>query len=85
MQNIKSLLERITKALNRDEITKEAVSEVVRHCTGLRVPLENLSLKDGVLTVSAPAVVKNEIMLKSEAIMTELRGRALPVKRIMYI
>lgn len=84
MRNLKTLLERFTSSLNKDEILKEQVVDVVLRRIGLKLPVESISIKDGILIVSAGGVAKNEIMLKSEAILEELRFLKVPVSKIIY-
>ena len=85
MHNLKSLLERFTNSLNKDEITRGAVREAVLVSTGVKLSLENITLKDGVLTISAGAAAKNEIRLKEEAIKQELKAlHQVNISRIIY-
>ena len=86
MRNIQSLLERFAKALNRDGIAKSAVVDVVRTRARVTLTQDQVSFKDGVLKIEiSSAVAKNEIRLKEEGIMDELRGLyKLPVRKILY-
>ena len=82
MKNLKSLLERFSKALNRDNVTKELIKEVVLDQT--KINLKNFNYKDGVLTIEAGAAAKNEIGLKEEKIKNELLRNNLRIQRIIY-
>ena len=73
MKNLRSLLERFTKSLNKDAVTKGAVIDVVRQRIGITLSEENISLKEGILTITAGAALKNELRLKEEAIKDELK------------
>ncbi len=86
MRNIQSLLERFAKALNRDGIAKSAVVDVIRTRARVTLTQDQVSFKDGVLKIEiSSAVAKNEIRLKEEGIMDELRGLyKLPVRKILY-
>ncbi len=85
MRNLQSFLERFTKALNRDEIAKSAVRDVVLKRARVTLALDDISLKDGVLKIMAGAAAKNEIRLKEEGIVAELRELyKLPVTKVLY-
>lgn len=85
MKNLLSLLERFSKSLNKDTYTKETISRVIGERVGVPLPLENLSLKEGVLEIRAGAALKNEINLKEEGIKNELREvYKIPVVKILY-
>lgn len=82
MRNLLSLLERFTKALNRDTLTKEIIERVILNQA--KINLKNFSYKDGVLTITSSAVYKNEIKFKEEAIKGELKNNNIYIQRILY-
>ncbi len=84
MQNLARLLERFTKSLNKDALTKEAIALTIGHRIGLQLSPESFTIKDGVLSISASAVAKNEMRMKEESILAELRAQKVPVSRILY-
>ena len=85
MKNLLDLLERFSKSLNKNKLTKEALSQTIEKHIGLALPLESFTVKDGVLTISAGAAAKNEIRLKEEVIKEELKGlHHVSVSRIIY-
>lgn len=73
MRNLSSLLERVSKILNKDTFTKEAIISVIKKYTKADIPETSISLKDGVLVITASPSVKNEITLKEKVIQEELR------------
>ncbi|KKW15520.1 MAG: hypothetical protein UY54_C0008G0011 [Parcubacteria group bacterium GW2011_GWA2_50_10b] len=85
MKNLLSLLERFSKALNKDTETKETIAAVIQKRTGAGIPADKILWKDGVLEISASPAVKNEIALKEAAIKDELKEvYRLSVSRIVY-
>lgn len=85
MKNLFDLLQRFKKSLNKDASTKEAIISVIESRTRVVLAPENLSLKEGVLELTAGASAKNEIKLKEEAIKTELKELyRIALVRILY-
>ncbi|MEX0932416.1 MAG: hypothetical protein WDZ61_00785 [Parcubacteria group bacterium] len=85
MKNLNSLLQRFSSLLDKKSLVKGAVASVVREKTGIDLPVENISIKESVLEITASPLVKSEIMLKSEAILSELKEtRGLWISRILY-
>jgi hypothetical protein len=85
MQNLRALLERFAKVLNKDTYLKESVSAVIQARTGAKVPPERISLKEGALHIEASPAVKNEIRLKEDAIKSELKSlHNLSISRVLY-
>mgnify|MGYP001591071573 CR=1 FL=1 len=85
MRNISDLLKRFTNSLNKDSIARQAVGEVVFSITHVNLSPENISLKDGILSITAGAAAKNEMRLKEDAILDTLKGRySIRVSRVIY-
>jgi hypothetical protein len=85
MKDLLKLLERISASLNKDTNTKETIARVISERVGASFKPEQLALKEGVLELTAGAAFKNEIRLKEEAILAELKEvHKLPVARIIY-
>ena len=85
MKDLLKLLERISAALNKDTDTKETIARVISERVGASFKPEQLALKEGVLELTAGAAFKNEIRLKEEPILTELKEvYKLPITRIIY-
>lgn len=85
MENLSKLLERFAKVLNKDRNVKEVVSQVVLARTRVSLSHESISLKEGVLEINTSPAAKNEIRLKEEAILNELKElHKLPISRILY-
>lgn len=84
MRNLSSLLERFSRILNKDSFTKETITQVIQSRSKVLLGPESFSFKDGVLAVSASAAAKNEIRLKEEGIIGELKNNKIFVSRIIY-
>ena len=85
MKNLLSLLERFSKSLNKDSLTKESISQVILNRTKVNLLPDDISLKDGVLKINASAAAKNEISLKEGLIKDELKGaHHIFISRIIY-
>ncbi len=85
MRNISDLLKRFTNSLNKDTIARQAVAEVVLTSTGIKIPPENISLKEGVLSITASATAKNEMKLKEERIIDAAREiYSIRIARVIY-
>lgn len=86
MKNLTSLLARISASLHSDSLFKQTVIHVVKETTGGELSEEAIRLKDGVLTIAASPILKNEIKLKEERIIAqikELSGQA--IQRVQYL
>jgi hypothetical protein len=75
MKSFSTLLEKITKALGEDALLKSSVIEVIKELTGGTIKEDQFSIKEGILTINASPVVKNEIRLKEEEIRREILNR----------
>lgn len=85
MENLSKLLERFSRSLNKDTLTKGFISEVIERTTKISLDGEKVNLKDGVLTIQCSPVLKNELKLKEERILTELKERYnIRVSRVLY-
>jgi hypothetical protein len=86
MRNLTDLLKRFTSSLNKDEIARQAVVDAVSASTGIKLAPQGISLKEGVLTISAGAAAKNEMRLKEARIIDTLKGLYnIRVSRVIYI
>lgn len=84
MRNLSSLLNRLTRALDKDSFTKESVIDVVTNLTGAKLTKEDIRIKEGVLEIQTTPGAKNEIRMKEERIKDELRSREVFITRILY-
>lgn len=84
MRNLSALLNRITSALNKDEITKQVVVDTLKQLTSAQLEENSISIKNGVLEIIASPVVKNEIRMKEEDLKNRLKLQNIFVTRILY-
>jgi hypothetical protein len=84
MKNLSALLERLSRSLNKDSVLKEGVIEAVFKETNIKLDQNKISLKNGVLQISASPVVNNEIKLKEERIKNGLREKNIFILRVLY-
>lgn len=85
MENLSKLLERFSRSLNKDTLTKNFISEVIKKTTTLDLDGDKINLKEGILTIQCSPVLKNELKLKEERILTELKERHnISISRVLY-
>lgn len=85
MKDLLKLLERFSRSLNKDTNTKETIAQIISQKVGVPFKTECLALKEGVLELTAGAALKNEIRLKEESILTELKEiYKINVTRVIY-
>ena len=79
MKGLDSLLNRISNILNKEELRKKSILDVIREKTKITLNPEQIFLKNGVLEIEASPVAKNEIKLKEDFLKQELK-----ISRILY-
>ena len=85
MKNLFHLLERFSRSLNKDTLTKETIIETIREHTNISLKAEALNVKEGVLELQGSPTINNEIRLKEEGLKTELKERYhINITRILY-
>ena len=68
MKNLSTLLERVVGALHADSILKNGVCSAIKECVGGNVTENDVSVKEGVLTIHASPALKNELRLKEQKV-----------------
>jgi hypothetical protein len=84
MRDLKKLLERISESLNKDDLIKERVIDVVKSKTKVTLKIQEVSVKNGVLEINTKPAAKNEIKLKESELIPELALRGVYVSRVLY-
>jgi hypothetical protein len=85
MRQLTALLERFKNSLGRDTISREMVASCIEELTGIRVLPEQMSLKEGVLSLNISPVKKNEIKLKEQMILDALWNlHKIKIGRVFY-
>ncbi|MEK7227510.1 MAG: hypothetical protein AAB641_01300 [Patescibacteria group bacterium] len=81
MKNLSRLLERFSNILNRNTETKNTIIKIIKDKTNIELKSDRINLRNGVLEIESSPAAKNEIKLKEEFIVNELKGF---VSRILY-
>ncbi len=85
MKNLASLLERLTRSVNKDKVIKGAISDVVFLYTNIRLEENQIAIKDGILEINASSITKSEIMIKEKEITDNLKNnQKMFISRIIY-
>jgi hypothetical protein len=84
LKKLNEILERFSKSLNKDTHTREAIIKAIEEKIGIKIPQENISLKEGVLEIKTTPVVNNEIKLKEESIIARLKEARIHISRIFF-
>ena len=85
MKDLSSLIARISKALGSDTLFKSSVCEAIKECVGGNLLEQDISIKEGVLTLRASPSLKNEIRLKEEKIISCIKEKCgTRIVRILY-
>lgn len=75
--DINSLLERYEKLFGDHRRTKEAVTRVISTELGVTLADEQISIKNGVVTVAAHPTVKNELFLHRLKILEMIKEHGI--------
>lgn len=73
MKNLGSLLERISRSLNKDSIQRDFIIEVVDRLLSIKLSPNNIFIKNDTLFLDCSPVIKNEIKLKEREILNKLK------------
>lgn len=85
IKNLSSLLDRISRAVNKDKIIKNAVADAIELISKVKLEEHQISIRDGVLEVSASSPAKNEISMREKEILSNLRvNNKVILSRITY-
>ncbi len=84
MKNLSSLLDKLTKSVNKDKIIKGTISDVVFLYTKVRLGESQVAIKDGILEVSASSIAKNEIKMREGEILDNLKNNQIFISRVTY-
>lgn len=84
MKNLSDFLQRITGALDKDVLAKQAAIDSIRLKTNISLLPEQIYLHEGILEITASPSVKSEIKLKEAGIREEFKTRNLFVSKIFF-
>lgn len=84
MKNLSNLLERFAKSLGRSTLELEIIQKSIEDVCRIILPKEDISLKEGVLTIRTSPAKQNTLCLKEEKFLNVLKERGVKVQRIVY-
>lgn len=85
MINLNNLLDRFKKSLGKDVLSKESVIFCIEEITRVKLDVEDINIKEGILEINSSPGKKNEIRLKEEKIIATLRKeRGININKIFY-
>jgi len=74
MIEVKDLLLRVNKLLFSEEIKREAISGVIFQVLKIKVFKDDIKIKNNIIYLSIKPLYKNEIFIKKNQILSELRS-----------
>lgn len=85
MKTLSSLLERFKKSLGKDTVNKKLIISVVENITNIKLKPEEVNVRESTLEIISSPAKKNEIKLKEELILSEIRIQTHQnISRIFY-
>jgi len=82
MRTIADLLEKFKKILQSNSQVKELFVRIIKGEINYDADTKNVTVKDGVIYLSDKPIVKNEVFMRKEKILTEL-NQLLPKEKKM--
>ena len=74
MIEVKDLLLRVNKLLFSEEIKREAISGVIFQVLKIKVFKDDIKIKNNIIYLNIKPLYKNEIFIKKNQILSELRS-----------
>lgn len=71
--HISSFFKKVTKALFKKEEIQKSVQEIIRQFTNISLNAKEFTVRDGSISLTVRPHIKNEILLKKEKILQELK------------
>jgi len=75
MIEIKDLLLNLRNLLLTEDSKKPLIIDIILKATGLELKKENLEIKGGVLYLNIKPIYKNEIFIKKDEILSQLKQK----------
>jgi hypothetical protein len=72
--NIGPLFDRFKNLQLPDETLRRLASEIITRECGVTIPIEKISIQNGVLSVDANPRVRSEVFMRRDAILDQLRA-----------
>jgi hypothetical protein len=74
MFNISSYLEKFKRLEPPGDTVKSAAQDVIFESIGVKIEKKEMEVRDGILFLSVPSAVKNEIYMNKRGILEKVRG-----------
>ena len=72
MKGIGNLLDKF-KSIAVQEINKRVfIVEIIKNKIGVDIKMEDISIKDGIVSIKVKSIVKNQIFIKKQALIKEI-------------
>lgn len=85
MKTLSSLLERFKKSLGKDTVNKDLIISVIESAVSIKLKQEEVNIKESTLEINSSPAKKNEIKLKEDLILSEIRAQTHQnISRIFY-
>ena len=73
MFNISSYLEKFKRLEPPGDSAKKASQQVIFETIGVKIDKKDMTVKDGVLFLSVPSIVKNEVYMNKRGILEKVK------------
>ncbi len=70
MKGINHLFENIKSKATQEVQKRSYISELIKKEIGQEIPIENISFKDGVLFIKTSSIIKNQIFIKKNHLLS---------------
>ena len=85
MLDLEKLLDRFRKSLGRNVLAKESIAQAIEMVSGIKLLPEEINLKEFTLEINTSPIKKNEVRLKENQILVEVRARTgQNINKIFY-
>ncbi|HEY4515972.1 MAG TPA: hypothetical protein VJH67_02165 [Candidatus Paceibacterota bacterium] len=82
MLNIKSFFQKFAKIQEESAASKEGITNAIKKVTGINLTPNNFTLEEGVLRLSVTPIIRNELYMRKDKIISELTSAGFKVKEI---
>lgn len=73
MIEVKDLISSLRNVLFKEEYRKTKISSIIENITSIKIKTEDIEIKNSVIFLNIKPIFKNEIFLKKEKILSNLK------------
>ena len=84
MFNISQFLEKFKRFETSEIGTRETIAQALKEIVGINVPLESITYKNAVITLSVEGMVRSELYIKKQKILEMLQKSMVHLKDIRF-